>query len=153
MAATSTGTVFPRCACRSAETGKQLGARCARRGQPGHGRWYYDVPGPDARQQRLRKGGFLTRAAAELGLAEVCKLPGPEAMAETWTMQRWLEYWLSAFEWLSHGRSLPPRILRSSPYLSRGLSISLVGMGSGAWPLRASRVRQVDTSIRPSSPA
>jgi hypothetical protein len=99
-AATSNGTVFPRCACRSAATGRQLGAQCPRRGQSGHGRWYYDahVPGPDGRQKRLRQGGFLTRAAAEQGLAEVLELDGPDAMAETWTMKRWLEYWLSLSE-------------------------------------------------------
>lgn len=55
-------------------------------------------PGPDGRQKRLRQGGFLTRAAAEQGLAEVLELDGPDAMAETWTMKRWLEYWLSLSE-------------------------------------------------------
>jgi hypothetical protein len=66
----------------------------------GHGRWYIDahVPGPDGRQKRLRQGGFMSRAAAEEGLAEVLELSGPEAMAETWTVKRWLEYWLSLSE-------------------------------------------------------
>ncbi|MFI5494184.1 tyrosine-type recombinase/integrase [Actinoplanes sp. NPDC051859] len=36
--------------------------------------------------------------AAEHGLAEVLEMPGPEAMAETWTVKRWLEYWLSQME-------------------------------------------------------
>jgi hypothetical protein len=100
MAATSTGRVFPRCACRSAETDKQLGARCPQRGKAGHGRWYIDahVPGPDGRQKRLRRGGFLSLADAEQGLAKVLEMPGPAAIAETWTVKRWLEYWLSQLE-------------------------------------------------------
>ncbi|MEV6350630.1 site-specific integrase [Actinoplanes sp. NPDC051851] len=56
------------------------------------------MPGADGRQKRLRRGGFLSRAAAEQGLAEILELPGPEAMAETWTVKRWLEYWLSLLE-------------------------------------------------------
>jgi hypothetical protein len=31
-------------------------------------------------------------------LAEVLELSGPDAMAGTWTMKRWLKYWLSLFE-------------------------------------------------------
>ncbi|WP_349881027.1 tyrosine-type recombinase/integrase [Micromonospora sp. HUAS YX12] len=123
-AATSNGTVFPRCACRSAETGRQVGAQCPQRGQPGHGRWYYDahVPGPDGRQKRLRRGGFLTRAAAEQGLAEVLELDGPDAMAETWTMKRWLEYWLS----LSEDR-LRPSTLRAYRSVTRTHLIPWLG--------------------------
>jgi integrase len=100
MAATSNGKVFPRCACRSAATGRQLGAQCPSRGRVGHGRWYIDahVPGPDGRQKRLRLGGFMSLAEAEQGLAEVLEMPGPEAMAQTWTVKRWLEYWLSQLE-------------------------------------------------------
>ncbi|WP_433530629.1 hypothetical protein ACQPYA_00275 [Micromonospora sp. CA-263727] len=123
-AATSNGTVFPRCACRSAETGRQLGARCPQRGQPGHGRWYYDahVPGPDGRQKRLRRGKFLTRAAAEQGLAQILELDGPDAMAETWTMKRWLEYWLS----LSEDR-LRPSTLRAYRSVTRTHLIPWLG--------------------------
>ena len=66
----------------------------------GHGRWYIDahVPGPDGRQKRLRRGGFMSLAEAEQGLAAVLEMQGPAAMAETWTVKRWLEYWLSQLE-------------------------------------------------------
>ncbi|MEH1130162.1 hypothetical protein [Micromonospora sp. CPCC 206061] len=114
--------MFARCACRSAETGRQLGAQCPRRGQPGHGRWYYHVPGPDGRQKRLRQGGFMTRAAAEQGLAEVLELSGPDAMAETWTVKRWLEYWLS----LSEDR-LRPSTLRAYRSVTRTHLIRWLG--------------------------
>jgi integrase-like protein len=53
---------------------------------------------PDGRQKRLRRGGFVSRAAAEEGLAEVLELPGREVMAESWTVKRWLEYWLSQLD-------------------------------------------------------
>lgn len=80
-----------------ADRARQLGARCPRRGQAGHGRWYIDahIPGADGRQKRLRRGGFLSRAAAEQGLAELLEMPDAEAMAQTWTAKRWLEHWLS----------------------------------------------------------
>jgi len=100
MAAPSTGKAYPRCGCRSAETGRQLGARCPQRGVRGHGRWYFVayVPGADGRQKRLRRGGFASRAAAERGLSALLELPGPEAVAASWSVQRWLEYWLSHLE-------------------------------------------------------
>jgi integrase len=124
MTATSNGTVFPRCACRSAVTGRQLGARCPRRGLVGHGRWYIDahVPGPDGRQKRLRRGGFASRAAAEQGLADLLELAGPDAMAETWTMKRWLQYWLS----LSEDR-LRPSALRAYRSVTRTHLIPWLG--------------------------
>jgi len=52
----------------------------------------------DGRQKRLLQGGFMTRAAAEQGLAEILELSGPDAMAETWTIKWWLQYWLSLSE-------------------------------------------------------
>lgn len=124
MAPTSNGTVFARCACRSVETGKQWGARCPQRGLVGHGRWYVDahVPGPDGRQKRLRRGGFLSRAAAEEGLAEVLELPGPAAMAETWTLKRWLEYWLSRL-----GDRLRPSTVRAYRSVTRAHLIPWLG--------------------------
>lgn len=93
VTATANGTVFARCVCRSAQSGRQLGARCPQRDQAGHGRWYIDshVPGVDGQQKRLHLGGFHTRAAAEEGLAELLEIPAVEAMAETWTVERWPE--------------------------------------------------------------
>src|SRR5947208_1909591 len=47
------GRVYRRCACRSEETGRQLGARCPHRTEPGHGRWYFAVMvgGAEGRRQ------------------------------------------------------------------------------------------------------
>ena len=56
------------------------------------------VSGVDGRRVRLRRGGFTSRAAAERGLAEMLEVPGPEALAATWTVRRWMECWLSQME-------------------------------------------------------
>jgi hypothetical protein len=37
------GRVFKRCGCRSAETGRQLGAHCKLLSEDGHRRWYFAV--------------------------------------------------------------------------------------------------------------
>src|SRR5689334_16447852 len=95
----SAGRVYRRCGCRNKESGRQLW-RCPRLAGPDHGRWYFavQVTGPDGRRQRVRKGGFVTRAAAERAAWEVLQLPGPRAVGRMWTVRRWLEFWLSDAE-------------------------------------------------------
>ncbi|MFI5496658.1 tyrosine-type recombinase/integrase [Actinoplanes sp. NPDC051859] len=56
------------------------------------------VPGGDGRKRRLRRGGFGSQADAEWELAGVVGLSGPEAIAQTWTVRRWLLCWLSQME-------------------------------------------------------
>jgi hypothetical protein len=56
------------------------------------------VTGPDGRRNRIRRGGYDTRAIAEQELATVLEPPEPQALRQTWTMRRWLEYWLSIVE-------------------------------------------------------
>jgi integrase len=65
-----------------------------------HGRWYFSVQvtSPDGRRNRIRRGGYNSRAIAEQELAAVLELPEPQALRQTWTMRRWLEYWLSIVE-------------------------------------------------------
>jgi integrase len=78
--------------------------------EAGHGRWYFavQVDGVDGRRARLRRGGFASRAEAERACWEVLQLPAPEAVARTWTVRRWLEFWLSECE-----ARLRPSTLRS----------------------------------------
>jgi integrase len=95
------GRVYRRCGCRTAETGQQWGALCpllSRRKD--HGRWYFSVQvtGLDGRRNRIRRGGYDTRAIAERELTSVLNLPEPEALRRTWTTRRWLEHWLSIVE-------------------------------------------------------
>jgi integrase len=94
------GRVYKRCGCRDGVTGRQLGVRCTRLGEDGHGRWYFavQVPGMDGWRARVRQGGYATRAEAERACWEVQGLPGPQAQVRTWTVRRWLEFWLSEVE-------------------------------------------------------
>lgn len=55
------GSVFKRCGCRAAVTGRMLGAACELLPLEGHGSWYLCMdppPEPDGRRHRLRRGGF-----------------------------------------------------------------------------------------------
>jgi len=95
------GPVYRRCGCRSAETGRQWGARCPElKRRRDHGTWYFavQVTGPNGRRNRIRRGGFNSRAMAERQLAAVLEQPEQLAVRQVWTMQRWLEYWLSVIE-------------------------------------------------------
>lgn len=95
------GQVYRRCGCRCVLTGRQQGAGCPLlKVRLNHGRWYYSmqVTGPNGRRVRVRRGGFDTRAIAERQLAAALDQPEPQMLRQTWTMQRWLEYWLSLVE-------------------------------------------------------
>lgn len=104
------GRVYKRCGCRDEVTGRQRGARCARLGEDGHGRWYFavQVPGTDGRKVRVRQGGYASRAEAERACWDVRGLPSPQAQVRTWTVRRWMEFWLSE----AQGR-LRPSTVRS----------------------------------------
>ncbi|NMO54529.1 site-specific integrase [Actinoplanes sp. TBRC 11911] len=88
--------MYRRCACRAEQSKRQLGARCPQLVDELHGRWYFalQMPGPDERRVRVRRGGFSSRADAERACWEFRETPGNEA-AGMWTVRRWLEFWLS----------------------------------------------------------
>ncbi|GAA3752907.1 tyrosine-type recombinase/integrase [Plantactinospora mayteni] len=90
-------------------TGKQFGTGCARLADFSHGRWYFalQVPGPDGGRERARRGGFATLAEAERACWELAQVPGPEAVGRTWTVRRWLRFWLSELD----GRLRPTTVL------------------------------------------
>lgn len=97
--ANEAGPVYRRCGCRCERTGRQLGVRCDRLAEVDHGRWYFAVQltGVDDRRVRVRRGGFTSRAEAERACWSLRQVPGHEA-AGMWTLQRWLEFWLSENE-------------------------------------------------------
>src|SRR5258706_16372229 len=70
------GRVYKRCGCRGAETGRQVW-QCPKLAESRHGRWYFavQVSGPDGRRQRVRRGGFATRAEAERACWELGQMP------------------------------------------------------------------------------
>jgi hypothetical protein len=76
----SGGSTFKRCGCRDQRTGRQLGRRCPRLRERGHGSWYLAVEvsaAPDGRRRRVRLGGYATRAAAQEALGRLGKPGGP----------------------------------------------------------------------------
>jgi integrase len=91
------GVVFKRCGCRDRDSGRRLEARCPRLGERGHGSWYLhcSVTTKWGRRERVRRGGYPSRAAAEAARAELVRWSREECTAQTWTVARWLRYWLS----------------------------------------------------------
>jgi hypothetical protein len=88
------GSVYSWCGCRDPVTGGRLGSRCPQRGKPGHGSWYLSLELPaglDGHRRRIRRGGFLTRKAAEKALV---RLRMPEAAEAVLTTGEWLDRWL-----------------------------------------------------------
>jgi len=62
------GSVFLRCACRDAVTGRFLHGRCPKLGKvKGHGAWFYrySAPGPGGKRRQPQVGPFATKRDAE----------------------------------------------------------------------------------------
>jgi hypothetical protein len=75
------GSVYSWCGCRDQRSGRRLGSRCPRRGQPGHGSWYVSVElpaGPGGDRRRIRRGGFPDQPAAQAALERLV-MPPPAA--------------------------------------------------------------------------
>lgn len=124
--------MFKRCGCRDRRSGHRLEGNCRRLGERGHGSWYFhcSVSTVLAGPERVRRGGFPSRRAAEAACAELVARSVEEATAETWTVGRWLVWWLST------RTSLRPTTLRSYtehvqrhliPYLGRIRLAELTG--------------------------
>jgi hypothetical protein len=92
------GSVFKRCGCRDAVTGRLLGRRCALLPVDGHGSWYFSVDLPSGAgggRRRLRRGGFASRASAEAAAARFAgDAPTPRDAGPT--VQVWLNRWLAS---------------------------------------------------------
>jgi hypothetical protein len=93
------GCVYKRCGCRDRVTGWRLDSRCRFLVRRGHGSWYVaiDVPaGLDGRRRRVRKGGYVTRRAAERALADLRAPGGGDPGARVLTTGQWLRMWLAS---------------------------------------------------------
>src|SRR5436190_4498521 len=95
----SGGSTFKRCGCRDQRTGRQLGQRCPRLRERGHGSWYLAIElsaAPDGRRGRVRLGGYATRAAAQAALGRLAT-PGGQGRRSVagWTIGQWLVAWLA----------------------------------------------------------
>lgn len=63
------GRVYRRCACRD-DNGRQLGTRCPELSHSKHGTWTFavDMPSLDHMRKTMRRGGFATKAEAQIAL-------------------------------------------------------------------------------------
>src|SRR6266536_1552446 len=93
----SQGVIFKRCGCTEAGTGRRLGEACPRSAVVGHGSWYFHVSVTNlmGRRERVRRGGYRTEAAARRARDDVLGRSREEQASRSWTVARWLRYWLS----------------------------------------------------------
>jgi integrase len=89
------GSVYKRCGCRQEGSNRKLGPGCPKLSKPGHGSWYIalDVPSACGGRERIRRGGYPTRASARQALIELRGTERPGAgivTVETW-LNRWLD--------------------------------------------------------------
>ncbi len=93
----TTGVIIKRCGCRDANR-RRLESSCPRLTERGHGTWYFhcSVTNLVGRRERVRRGGYRSRAAARRARDEW--LAGTEAdrTAQGWTVRRWLWHWLDS---------------------------------------------------------
>mgnify|MGYP002621195731 CR=1 FL=1 len=92
----TSGVIFKRCGCRDT-TGKRLEQRCPRLSERAHGSWYFHASAANVlgRSERVRRGGFPTKTAARRARDAWLASTGQERTAQSWTVERWLRYWLS----------------------------------------------------------
>jgi hypothetical protein len=91
------GVVFKRCACTDPTNGRRRGRGCRRLRSRGHGSWYFGCSVTDVtgRRQRVRRRGYPSKGAALRAREEVLAQSCEQVTARTWTVGRWLEFWLS----------------------------------------------------------
>jgi hypothetical protein len=67
------GVIFKRYGCQDTASGRPLGKSCPRLAQGRHGSWYFHVSVTNlmGRRERVRRGGYPTRAAARQARDEV----------------------------------------------------------------------------------
>ena len=60
------GVIFKRCGCQDTASGRRFGRTCPQLAEVGYGSWYFHVSVTNlmGRRERVRRGGYPTRAAA-----------------------------------------------------------------------------------------
>jgi hypothetical protein len=91
----STGVIFKRCGCRN-DAGRRSERSCPRLAERGHGSWYFHCSATNllGRPERARRGGYPSQAAARRDRDEWLATTGEDRTARSWTVERWLRYWL-----------------------------------------------------------
>jgi integrase len=90
------GVIFKRCGCRSTD-GRRLEKACPQLAERHHGTWYFHASATNllGRSERVRRGGYPSQAAARRARDEWLAATGADRTARSWTVERWLRYWLS----------------------------------------------------------
>ena len=93
----SQGVIFKRCGCQDPASGRQLGRTCPQLAEGRHGSWYFHVSATNlmGRRERVRRGGYPSRAAARHARDEALNRSRQDQSGHAWTVERWLRYWLS----------------------------------------------------------
>lgn len=93
----SQGVVGKRCGCLDTATGRRWGVSCPRLTQRGHGSWYFHCSTRNllGQAERIRRGGYASEAVARKARDELLALSREEQAGRSWTVTRWLRYWLS----------------------------------------------------------
>jgi integrase len=153
----ASGRLYRRCGCVDVTTGRELGSRCPRLGERGHGSWYVYAELPrrvSGRRERFRRGGYPTKRAAREAL-ERLRTPVDGARAGPAVTVGW---WLH--HWLANRCSVRPSTLRGYtghvrlylvPYLGRVLLAELSAAQVQA--MFAAIIRRHDEEGRPVTPS
>ncbi|MEH1017844.1 tyrosine-type recombinase/integrase [Micromonospora sp. CPCC 206060] len=93
----SHGAVVKRCGCLDPATRRTLGRSCPRLREPDHGSWYFHCSTRNllGQAERVRRGGYASEAAAQKARDEFLILSREQQAGRSWTVTRWLRYWLS----------------------------------------------------------
>jgi hypothetical protein len=85
----SNGVIFKRCGCRDPQTRRLLEARCERLGERGHGSWYFhcSVITFSRRRERVRRGGYVSRAEAVAARDALLARSLVERTTQVWTVR------------------------------------------------------------------
>jgi integrase len=94
----SKGVIFKRCQCPDPHGRRARNRTCERLAERRHGSWHFDCRVDDlwGRSIQIRKGGFASRAAATRARDHIRAQSREERAGHSWTVQRWLQYWLKS---------------------------------------------------------
>ncbi|WUI06181.1 site-specific integrase [Micromonospora sp. NBC_00421] len=91
------GVISKRCGCLNITTGRRRGNSCPRLPERTHGSWYFhcSIRNLLGHAERIRRGGYPSQVAARTARDELLALSREEQAGRSWTVTRWLRYWLS----------------------------------------------------------
>ncbi|MEV2242236.1 hypothetical protein [Micromonospora sp. NPDC049891] len=94
---TTSGVIFKRCGCRDA-TRRRLENSCPNLGERGHGSWHFHASATNllGRRDRVRRGGYPSRAAARRARNEWLAITEADRTGRAGPSERWLRHGLDS---------------------------------------------------------